>query len=62
VLDACGNAVATVSEIESILEDPEPAAAEGKSAPKKRQQSQARGTLLILHDAVVIKHVRELIR
>ena len=53
VLDACGNAVAHVSEIEPILEDARPNA--------KRSEARSRGTLMIFHDAITAGSVLNLI-
>lgn len=54
VLDACGNAVGHVSEIESMLEDPDPDA--------KRPKARARGTVIIFHDAIAASNVLSLIK
>ncbi len=54
VLDVYGNAVAHVSEIEPILEDPSPNA--------KRAEAKARGTLMIFHDAITSGSVLNLIK
>lgn len=54
VLDACGNAIGHVSEIETVLEDPIPGA--------KRAAAKARGTVIIFHDAITAANVLTLIK
>ncbi len=54
VLDACGNVVGHVSEIESVLEDPLPDA--------KRAERRARGTVIVFHDAIAAGNVLSLIK
>jgi hypothetical protein len=54
VLDSCGKVVGHVSEIESVLEDPDPSA--------KRAARQSRGTMIIFHDAIAAGNVLSLIK
>ncbi len=58
VLDAYGNAVGHVSTIEAVMEEP------GDSAKKKKKNKpiQPTGTLIIFHDAISAKHVKELVK
>jgi hypothetical protein len=51
VLDVCGNAVGHVSEVESVLEDPDPGA-----------RHAARATMIIFHDAIAAGNVLSLIK
>ncbi len=61
VLDAYGNAVGHVSEIEPVLEDPlDP---EGDTpAAKEKADNAARGTVIIFHEAITASNVLALIK
>ncbi len=65
ILDACGNAVAHVSEIETVLDDPEPEPAD-EAAPKGKSASTAplepAGTSIVFHDAICASEVLALIK
>jgi hypothetical protein len=54
VLDQFGNIVAHVSEIESVPED--------QPDPQKEQHLIIPGTVIIFHDAILSKHVRDLVK
>ena len=54
VIDSFGNAVGHVSTIESLVDD------QGDVSPKKR--SLFPGTVIIFHDAISAKHVKELVK
>ena len=56
VLDAAGNAVGHVSEIQPVLEDPPPAAA------KKRATPFTPGTYIVFHQAITAGEVLKLVR
>ena len=61
VLDAYGNAVAHVSEIESVLEDPiEPK--EDTPAAKRKAKVAPRGTVIIFHEGITASNVLALIK
>lgn len=61
VMDACGNAVGHVSEIESIMEDPlDPK--EDTEAAKKEADNAPRGTVIIFHEAITAGNVLSLIK
>ncbi len=55
VLDVFGNAVGHVSTIEAVMDEPE-------ETTKKKKKSQPVGTLIIFHDAVSAKHVKDLVK
>jgi hypothetical protein len=56
VLDSCGNAVGTVSTIQTLLEDTE------EPKGKRQKETPPPGTLLVVHEAIVAAEVRALIR
>jgi S1-C subfamily serine protease len=61
VLDLCGNAVAHVSEIESVLEDPvDPK--DATPAAKRKARAAPRGTLIIFHEGIAASNVLALIK
>ena len=61
VLDVHGNAVAHVSEIESVLEDPiEPK--ENTPAAKRAAKAAPRGTVIIFHEGITASNVLALIK
>ncbi len=53
VLDIFGNAVGHVSTIEAVMDEPE---------ETSKKESQPAGTLIIFHDALSAKHVKELVK
>jgi len=61
VMDACGNAVGHVSEIEPVMEDPlEPE--DDSEAAKKEAEHSPRGTVIIFHEAITATNVLALIK
>jgi hypothetical protein len=54
VLDACGNAIGHVSEIESMVDDQ-------SDLPVKSRAPTAPGTVIIFHDIIAVRNVRALI-
>ena len=61
VIDACGNAVGHVSEIEPVMEDPlDPE--DDTEAAKKEAEHTPRGTVIIFHEAITAGNVLALIK
>lgn len=53
VLDLCGNAVGHVATIESIVDEGDPSQRKGGLLP---------GIVIVFHDAICARHVKELVR
>jgi hypothetical protein len=61
VIDAYGNAVGHVSEIQSVMEDPlDPE--DDTEAAKLKAASEPRGTVIIFHEAIAAQHILSLIK
>lgn len=58
VIDACGNCVGHVSEIQSVLEDPLPV----RKKKGEKAASQQLGTLIVFHQAIGAAEVKALVR
>ncbi len=61
VMDAFGNAVGHVSEIEPVMEDPLDPEDDSEAAKKEAEQA-PRGTVIIFHEAITAKNVLGLIK
>ncbi|MDB6073705.1 MAG: hypothetical protein JWO89_1345 [Verrucomicrobiaceae bacterium] len=61
VIDAFGNAVGHVSEIEPVMEDPLDPKDDSEAAKKEAEQA-PRGTVIVFHEAITAKNVLALVK